>query len=72
VLDLLEHDELVEYSIANCDVRPNKSSAAQYSRVQLELKGADLNRVAAMADKITAAVSKHPKAEGSVNVTDKV
>jgi alpha-aminoadipic semialdehyde synthase len=72
VLDLLEHDEQVEYTITNCDVRPNNTSGAQYSRVQLELKGNDLNRVGAMADTITAAVSKTPRAEGTVNITDKV
>ncbi len=72
VLDLLEKDELVEYSIANCDVRPNKSAGAQFSRVQLDLKGADTKRVSAMAELITQTVTKHPKAEGSINITEKV
>ena len=72
MLDLLERDELVEYNITNCDVRPNKSGGAQFSRVQLELKGADAKRVSAMAELITSTVLKHPAAEGDVNVTEKV
>jgi hypothetical protein len=39
VLDLLEASaKEVEFDVANCDVRPNNSGGAQFSRVALELK----------------------------------
>jgi hypothetical protein len=38
VLDLLEaSSKEVPFTVSNCDVRPNNSSGAQYSRVALEL-----------------------------------
>jgi hypothetical protein len=46
VLDLLEASaKEVEFDVANCDVRPNNSGGAQFSRVALELKseGAYMN-----------------------------
>jgi hypothetical protein len=39
VLDLLEASaKEVPFSVVNCDVRPNNSSGAQYSRMALELR----------------------------------
>lgn len=79
VLDLLEtHAALtspskqVDFTVANCDVRPNNSSGAQFSRVRLELKAREQGALQDVMDLIQAAVDKTPKAEGAVVVTKKM
>lgn len=72
VLDLLDEDESIEYNVSNVDVRPNKSSGAQHSRVHLVLKGADEKRVTRVAERISAIVNNHPKADGSVIIAEKL
>lgn len=73
VLDLLErHGDNVEFNVVNCDVRPNNSGGAQFSRVRFDLKSPNKAALQAVMTEITAAVEKTPKAEGVINVTEDV
>ena len=79
VLDLLEAHasdsatgKLADFTVANCDVRPNNSSGAQFSRVRLELKAKDEAALKEVLGLIQAAVDKTPKAEGTLEVTQKM
>lgn len=67
VLDHLEHNhEIVNFSIVNCQVRPNHSGGAQHSRILLQLSSNDEKILNQVSDAITNMIEKHPLAEGSV------
>lgn len=69
VLDVLEsnhHD--VNFSVVNCEVRPNTSAGAQHSRVVLHMSCNDSTKLGAVAETVKKIVESNPKAEGVVNV----
>lgn len=73
MLDLLEQQaDKVEFSVVNCDVRPNNSGGAQFSRVRFDLKSQDKAALQAVMAQMTKAVDSTPKAEGVINIKEDV
>jgi hypothetical protein len=72
VLDTLEVDHDVNFSIVNCEVRPNSTNGAQHSRILLRITGSDAEKVRLTAEAVSKMVKKHPRAEGEVNVLEEV
>lgn len=69
VLDLLENSHSdVNFTVVNCEVRPNTSAGAQHSRVVLQMSSTDTAKLQAVADKVRQLVVSNPKAQGEVNV----
>lgn len=73
MFDLLElHGDEVQFNVVDCDVRPNNSSGAQFSRVHFELKSKDKAALQSLMALITKAVEVTPKAEGVLHVLEDV
>lgn len=72
MLDNLELDHEVNFSIINCEVRPNTSAGAKHSRFLIQLSGSDPNKVKNVAENIRNLVVSHPFAEGSVHIQSDV
>lgn len=68
MLDTLELDHEVNFSIVNCEVRPNTSAGAKHSRFLIQLSGSDPAKVKKMAETVRDMVVNHPFAEGSVHI----
>lgn len=68
VLDTLEVDHNVNFSIVNCEVRPNTTTGAQHSRILLQISGSDSDKIKETAEAIRKMVKKHPRAHGEANI----
>jgi hypothetical protein len=68
VLDALELERDVNFSVLNCDVRSNTSAGAKPSRFLIQLSGDNPANVKKVAESIRNMVINHPEAEGTVNI----
>lgn len=71
VLDILEdsHNE-VNFTVVNCEVRPNTSAGAQHSRIVLNMSSSDKDKLLQVAENVKTVVESNPKAEGEVKLLD--
>lgn len=68
VLDSLELVQEVNFSIINCEVRPNTSAGPKHSRFLIQLSGSDASKVKQVAENVRDLVAGHPFAEGSCHI----